>query len=132
MVVTADCQDRSATAAATVILEELERFGSEGPTEDELADMNRRADRTPTDDPDAAKSGLDFAATEVLVGGDPLDREQLRRLRQEVTPEDARAAIHDALGSRLVIVPDSCPCPSDDLNVRPAAGPLRRARLRVA
>ena len=116
MVVTADCQDRSATAAATVILEELERFGSEGPTEDELADMNRRADRTPPDDPDAAKSGLDFAATEVLVGADPLDREQLRRLRHEVTPEDARAAIHDALGSRLVIVPDSCPRPSEDLN----------------
>jgi zinc protease len=115
ILVSADCQDRSAPAVATALLEELERFAGEGPSSEELEDLNRRADRVPADDPDVIKSGLDFAATEELLGAEPLDREELARRRRAVTGEDARTALADALASRLVIVPESCPKPSAEL-----------------
>jgi hypothetical protein len=97
------------------VLEVLSELAEDGPTEKELDDLHRRADRVPTDDPDALRSALDFAATEELIGGDPLDAEELRRQRRAATPEDLRAAFAEAYASRLVIVPDSCPRPGEGL-----------------
>ena len=111
----ADCLDRNGQAVAARVLEVLASLAAEGPTEEEFEDLHRRAERVPLDDPDAIRSALDFAATEELIGGEPLDAEELRRQRLAATPEEARAALESAFASRIVIVPDACPRPADDL-----------------
>ena len=82
----------------------LETLAADGPTEEELDDERRFADRSLTD-PTEIPGHLFYAAAQHLLGAELVQPAELVRQRKELGREEIAAALAEALETLLVIAP---------------------------
>ena len=128
VLLSAGCLDEHAERVARLTLVTLEDLASAGPTQEELETAVRRA-RPDPGGVEAVRGRLDRAITDVLLGASPPSDGDLDRLDAPAVA----AALRDALGGALVLVPEGCGAPREDLaildrDVPPVEGRRFKAR----
>jgi hypothetical protein len=110
---------------AAELLGILEELATDGPTEAELEERRRRAQRPDPDERGTRLGRLAHAADQSLLGGEEaLDAEAAKARSLAVTREEARDALAAALETVLVVVPEGCARPREDLaDLRRDPGP---------
>lgn len=107
----ADCLDEHAGRVRDGLVEILDGLASEGPSEQEL-DLERTRAMSAIPDPENTPYYLDALASGVLLGQEPLWKEDLIRERAEVTSPSAATALGEVMDSLMLFVPSGSARPS--------------------
>jgi zinc protease len=109
------CPDEDAGRVTDTLLTALEELRDAGPSDEELATLKRRIERSYREDPEVARRDLDVAARNALLGRESEDTDEELALLQLVTPEEVRGISATALSNAVVRVPRDTPAPRDNL-----------------
>jgi len=101
-----DCRDEDARTVLETLLDTLGRLAGEGPTREELAFQLDQARRY-LEDPTTLDGRLMDVALDELHGLRPLVDDELADAVARLTPERAAQALQRALGSMIVMAPES-------------------------
>jgi len=104
VVVAIDTMEANSSRVVEETLAVLDTLAAEGPTEQELDDERRFADRTMSD-PTAIPSQLFYASAQHLLGAEFVQPAELARIRKELTRDEIASALAEALATLLVIAP---------------------------
>lgn len=106
LLIVVDMLPEEAESVRDALSVELHKFARTGATEEELAEVLRLRERAGRD-PRAQLAAAEHYALETLFGGTPTPREELERNLAALGGEEVGAALREALGSALWLVPDS-------------------------
>lgn len=115
VVLAAGCLDEHAERVAAVTLDVLEELASSGSSEEEVTTARDRAGRSDPGTAENVRARLDLETTELLLGAAPGAAERDEADLDRLDPAAVAEALRDALGTALVIVPEGCPRPREDL-----------------
>jgi hypothetical protein len=102
----AECTDEQASTVAGEVWRAACELCERGATREEIHQYLRRFRQT-EDDPGAPLHALDHAATQELLGEEPVDRAEVEREIEALEPQDVAAAIGRAFEDALFVVPGS-------------------------
>ena len=108
MTISADCKDQDAGLVQDELLTILDDLGEHGPTEKEL-EWDRSMLQRALSEKTWAHSALDIGSRDTLMGVESLDRSQLLKEREELTPARIAKAVAEALETLLVLSPPAAP-----------------------
>jgi hypothetical protein len=100
----AECPDERAGRVADEVWRVVEEIAESGLTAEEIAEHRKRSARMYAE-PDSVLSELDHAASQTLLGGEPIDTDEVLRELDELTPAATAAAVTEAFERAFFIVP---------------------------
>jgi zinc protease len=100
----AECPDDRAERVAGEVWRVVEEIADKGLTAEEIAEHRKRSARMYAE-PDGVLSELDHAASQTLLGGEPIDTDEVLRELEELTPADTAAAVAEAFEHAFYLVP---------------------------
>jgi hypothetical protein len=106
LLIVVDTLPEEAESVRDALSVELHKFARSGATEEELAEVMRLRERAGRD-PRAPIGAAEHHALETLFGGTPIPRDQLDRDLAALTGDEVGAALREALGSALWLVPSA-------------------------
>ena len=104
VVIVADSMAVNSDRVVEETLAVLDDLAANGPTEEELDDERRFAERS-LRDPHEVPSQLFYAAAQELLGAEFMQPAELARIRTELRREEVAPALQETLGTLLVIAP---------------------------